>query len=113
MRPVRLRFLSHPYKGVSVSTTATLAQPIPNGQPHTPIPVYENSPTFQMACRQLDAVAEVIDIDKGVLSRLGLPKRAVVVSMPVKMDDGSTEMFIGYRVQHSLTSGPSKGGLRY
>jgi glutamate dehydrogenase (NAD(P)+) len=96
-----------------VTTTATLAEPIPNGQPHTPTPVYESSPTFQMACRQLDAVAEVIDIDKGVLGRLGLPKRAVVVSLPVEMDDGSTDMFIGYRVQHSLTSGPSKGGLRY
>jgi glutamate dehydrogenase (NAD(P)+) len=81
--------------------------------PHTPNPVFENSPTFQMACRQLDAVAEVIDIDKGVLGRMSLPKRAIVVSIPVRMDDGRTEVFTGYRVQHSLTSGPSKGGLRY
>ena len=81
--------------------------------PHTPNPVFENSPTFQMACRQLDAVAEVIDVDKGVLGRLSLPKRAIVVSIPVRMDDGRTEVFTGYRVQHSLTSGPSKGGLRY
>src|SRR5579883_1730377 len=81
--------------------------------PHTPNPVYENSPMFQMACRQLDAVAEVIDIDKGVLQRMSLPKRAIVVSIPVRMDDGRTEVFTGYRVQHSLTSGPSKGGLRY
>jgi glutamate dehydrogenase (NAD(P)+) len=81
--------------------------------PHTPNPVFDNSPTFQMACRQLDAVAEVIDIDKGVLQRMSLPKRAIVVSIPVRMDDGRTEVFTGYRVQHSLTSGPSKGGLRY
>jgi glutamate dehydrogenase (NAD(P)+) len=81
--------------------------------PHTPNPVFENSPTFQMACRQLDAVAEVIDIDKGVLERMSLPKRAMVVSIPVRMDDERTEVFTGYRVQHSLTSGPSKGGLRY
>jgi glutamate dehydrogenase (NAD(P)+) len=81
--------------------------------PHTPNPVYENSPMFQMACRQLDAVAEVIDVDKGVLQRMSLPKRAIVVSIPVRMDDGRTEVFTGYRVQHSLTSGPSKGGLRY
>jgi glutamate dehydrogenase (NAD(P)+) len=66
-----------------------------------------------MACRQLDAVAEVIDVDPGVLNRMALPKRAIVVSIPVRMDDGRTEVFIGYRVQHSLTSGPSKGGLRY
>jgi glutamate dehydrogenase (NAD(P)+) len=81
--------------------------------PHTPNPVFENSPTFQMACRQLDAVAEVIDVDKGVLQRMSLPKRGIVVSIPVRMDDGRTEVFTGYRVQHSLTSGPSKGGLRY
>ncbi len=84
-----------------------------NGHPHTPVPVYENSPTFRMACRQLESVAEVVEIDKGVLCRLALPKRAVVVSIPVRMDDGHTEVFTGYRVQHSLTSGPSKGGLRY
>ena len=42
-----------------------------------------------------------------------MPKRAMVVSVPIRMDDGRTEGFIGFRVQHSLTSGPSKGGLRY
>jgi glutamate dehydrogenase (NAD(P)+) len=77
------------------------------------VSVFDDSPTFQMACRQLEAVAEVIDIDKGVLERMSLPKRALVVSVPVRMDDDQTEMFSGYRVQHSLTSGPSKGGLRY
>ena len=81
--------------------------------PHNPIPVFENSPTFRMACRQLESVAEVIDVDKGVLERLSKPKRALVVSIPIRRDDGSTECFVGYRVQHSLTSGPSKGGLRY
>jgi glutamate dehydrogenase (NAD(P)+) len=98
-----------------VSTASiTVVQPSNNnGHPRNPLAVYENSPTFQMACDQLDAVAGVIEIDKGVLRRLGLPKRAVVVAVPVKMDSGDTEMFIGYRVQHSLTSGPSKGGLRY
>jgi glutamate dehydrogenase (NAD(P)+) len=90
-----------------------MAKPSTNDHPHKPIPVFENSPTFQMACLQLESVADVIEIDRGVLSRLSLPKRAVVVSLPVRMDDNRTEMFIGYRVQHSLTSGPSKGGLRY
>ncbi|GIW80829.1 MAG: glutamate dehydrogenase [Gemmatales bacterium] len=76
--------------------------------------VYERSPMFRMACRQLELAAEHIDIDPGVLERLKLPKRAVLVSIPIRMDsDGRTENFIGYRVQHSLTSGPSKGGLRY
>jgi glutamate dehydrogenase (NAD(P)+) len=55
-----------------------------------------------------------MDLDKDVLERLSKPKRAMVVSIPIRMDsDGRTESFIGFRVQHSLTSGPSKGGLRY
>jgi glutamate dehydrogenase (NAD(P)+) len=73
-----------------------------------------DSPTFRMACQQLEVAAEHIDLDKGVLERLSMPKRAMVVSIPIRMDaDGRTEGFIGYRVQHSLTSGPSKGGLRF
>jgi glutamate dehydrogenase (NAD(P)+) len=84
-----------------------------NDKPLHRFPVFEDAPTFQMACRQLEKVAEVIDIDLGVLERLSKPKRALVVSVPIRMDDGRTESFIGFRVQHSLTSGPSKGGLRY
>jgi glutamate dehydrogenase (NAD(P)+) len=76
-------------------------------------PVFGSSPTFQMACRQLETVADVIDLDEGILERLSMPKRAMVVSIPIRMEDGRTEGFVGYRVQHSLTSGPSKGGLRY
>jgi glutamate dehydrogenase (NAD(P)+) len=84
-----------------------------NDRPHKPIPVFENSPTFQMACRQLEMAAEQIELDRGILERLSKPKRAIVVSVPIELDDGRTEAFVGYRVQHSLTSGPSKGGLRY
>jgi glutamate dehydrogenase (NAD(P)+) len=81
---------------------------------YKPIPVFANSPTFQMACRQLQLVAAHMDLDEGVLERLSVPKRAMVVSIPIRMDsDGRTESFIGFRVQHSLTSGPSKGGLRF
>lgn len=75
--------------------------------------VFDESPTFQMAKRQLESVAQVIDLDPGILQRLSQPKRALVVSVPIRMDNGQTQNFIGYRVQHSLTSGPSKGGLRY
>jgi glutamate dehydrogenase (NAD(P)+) len=66
-----------------------------------------------MARAQLATVAEHSDLDAGVLERLSYPKRSIVVSIPIRMDDGRTESFTGYRVQHSLTSGPSKGGLRY
>jgi glutamate dehydrogenase (NAD(P)+) len=97
---------------VIVFATATiLAQR--NEQPLNPIAPFEQTPTYQMACKQLQSVAEAVDIDPGVLERLAQPKRAMVVSVPIRMDDGRTENFIGYRVQHSLTSGPSKGGLRY
>ena len=100
-------------KEAHVSAPATIVNGT-NEKTHRPIPVFENSPTFQMACRQLDLVAEHMDLDKGVLERLSKPKRAIVVSIPIRMDsDGRTESFIGFCVQHSLTSGPSKGGLRY
>ncbi|MFL5327314.1 MAG: Glu/Leu/Phe/Val family dehydrogenase [Gemmataceae bacterium] len=66
-----------------------------------------------MAIQQLRTVAEHFEIDEGVLERLSKPKRAVIVSVPVRMDNGHTNCFIGFRVQHSLTSGPAKGGLRF
>jgi glutamate dehydrogenase (NAD(P)+) len=76
-------------------------------------PLFDSSPIFRMARQQLAAVADVIEVDPDILDRLSLPKRAMAVSVPVRMDNGQMEVFIGYRVQHSLTSGPSKGGLRY
>src|SRR5262245_10039215 len=85
----------------------------PNGRSYPSFPLFDQSPTFQMARAQLEAVAEITEGDPGILDRLSVPKRAMVVSIPVRMDAGYTEVFIGYRVQHSLTSGPSKGGLRY
>ncbi len=74
---------------------------------------FVSSPTYLMACQQLRNVAREIQLDSGVAERLMLPKRSQIVSVPVRMDDGRTEVFVGYRVQHSLTSGASKGGLRY
>lgn len=80
---------------------------------HSPNSVFESSATFRMALSQLESVAELLKLDRGILQRLSVPKRAMIVSVPVRMDDGVTRIFNGYRVQHSLTSGPSKGGLRY
>lgn len=79
----------------------------------SPLAVLDQSPTYQMAVRQLQSVARVINLDPNILERLSKPKRSLVVAVPIRMDDGSTQTFIGYRVQHSLTSGPAKGGLRY
>jgi glutamate dehydrogenase (NAD(P)+) len=75
--------------------------------------LFEDSPVFQMACRQLESVSEVIDQDRNIVERLFQPKRSLVVSVPIRMDNGRTQNFLGFRVQHSLTSGPAKGGLRY
>jgi glutamate dehydrogenase (NAD(P)+) len=75
--------------------------------------LFSANPVYQMACEQLRTVQSVLDINPGIVERLTVPKRSLVVSCPVRMDDGRTEVFIGYRVQHSLTSGASKGGLRY
>jgi glutamate dehydrogenase (NAD(P)+) len=77
------------------------------------MPVFENSPTYRMACRQVQTVAGYLDLADDVLDWLVQPKRALVVTVPIRMENGRIESFAGYRVQHSLTSGPSKGGLRY
>jgi glutamate dehydrogenase (NAD(P)+) len=70
-------------------------------------------PTFQMACRQFDIVADRLQIPASERERLKFPKRSLTVALPIHMDDGSTKVFPGYRVQHHLTLGPTKGGLRY
>jgi len=66
-----------------------------------------------MACRQFDLVADHLQIPVSERERLKFPKRSLTVALPVHMDDGSTRVFSGYRVQHHLTLGPTKGGLRY
>jgi glutamate dehydrogenase (NAD(P)+) len=74
--------------------------------------IYDH-PTFRMACQQFDLVAEHLEIPEVDRERLKYPKRALTVAVPVRMDDGSMRVFSGYRVQHHLTLGPTKGGLRY
>jgi len=65
------------------------------------------------AQRQFDAAADLLELDPGVRGFLREPQRELAVNFPVRMDDGSVEMFQGYRVQHSLIRGPAKGGIRY
>jgi glutamate dehydrogenase (NAD(P)+) len=68
---------------------------------------------FEIAREQLRRVGSIFDIDANLISVLGNCKRAVEVSIPVHMDDGSTNVFLGYRVTHNIARGPSKGGIRY
>ncbi|HYB75124.1 MAG TPA: Glu/Leu/Phe/Val dehydrogenase [Candidatus Sulfotelmatobacter sp.] len=65
------------------------------------------------AVAQLDAVAPRIRLDPGIHERLRRPQRSLIVSVPTAMDDGRLRVFTGYRVQHSLALGPTKGGIRY
>jgi glutamate dehydrogenase (NAD(P)+) len=74
--------------------------------------IYDH-PTFLMACRQFDLVADHLQIPANERNRLKFPKRSLTVALPVHLDDGSVKVFTGYRVQHHLTLGPTKGGLRY
>ena len=66
-----------------------------------------------MACQQFDLVADYLQIPANDRDRLKYPKRSVSVAIPIHRDDGRTEVFMGYRVQHHLTLGPTKGGIRY
>ena len=72
-----------------------------------------DSPTFQMACRQFDLVADHLEIPETERGRIKYPKRSMTVALPIHCDDGQVRVFSGYRVQHHLTLGPTKGGLRY
>jgi glutamate dehydrogenase (NAD(P)+) len=72
-----------------------------------------DSPVFQMACRQFDLAADAISLPEAIRERTKYPRRCVAVSLPIKRDDGRISVYEGYRVQHNLSTGPSKGGIRF
>src|SRR5512146_1811767 len=72
-----------------------------------------DTPTFRLAVAQFDQAAELMGLDSNLRERLKLPQRSLVVSIPIRMDDGRVEVYTGYRVQHDSSRGPSKGGIRY
>ncbi len=72
-----------------------------------------SGPVFEMAREQFHVIADHLAIPEEERDRLLFPKRAIVVSCPIHMDSGRTEVFTGYRVQHHLTLGPAKGGTRF
>ncbi len=74
---------------------------------------YADGPMFKNTIKILEDAAAVINCDPNVLERIKRPKRAIIVSVPVRMDDYRVKVFTGYRVQHSSTLGPYKGGIRY
>lgn len=72
-----------------------------------------SGPVFEMARTQFGTIADYLGIPHDERERLLLPKRALTVSCPIHRDDGSIAVFQGYRVQHHLTLGPTKGGTRF
>src|SRR5665213_1761300 len=72
----------------------------------------ETNPWEAQAAR-FDDAAQRLNLDAGIWKVLRYPSREIIVHIPVGMDDGSIEVFTGYRVQHSMARGPGKGGIRY
>ncbi len=68
---------------------------------------------FKMAADQFDRAADFLNLEESIRERCKWPKRLITVTVPVRLDDGRTEVFFGHRVQHHLSRGPVKGGLRY
>jgi glutamate dehydrogenase (NAD(P)+) len=72
-----------------------------------------DSDVFRMACRQFDKAADAINLPEAMRDRTKYPRRCMAVALPIRRDNGTVVVFEGYRVQHSLSTGPSKGGLRF
>ena len=68
---------------------------------------------FAVAQSQFDSAAEAMGLDPAMREILRVPQRELIVNFPVRMDNGTVQVFTGYRVQHNITRGPAKGGLRY
>ncbi len=75
--------------------------------------IWEDSELFQESAKGVIKAAEELGLSDELIDRLIQPRRALVVTLPVRMDNGDVRFFDGYRVQHSMTLGPAKGGIRY
>ncbi len=72
-----------------------------------------DGPIFGAMLQEFDGAARILDLEPGIWKILTHPKRQIIVSCPVQMDNGQIEVFTGYRVQYNITLGPAKGGIRY
>src|SRR5581483_10496571 len=68
---------------------------------------------YEAALAQYRKAAEMLELPQGLYAILGQPKRELTVNFPVRMDNGEVKMFRGYRVQHNMSRGPAKGGIRF
>lgn len=72
-----------------------------------------NNNSFEMAMQNFDMAADKLGLTENMRSRIKHPQRSLIVSVPVRLDNGSIKRFEGFRVQHSTMMGPAKGGVRY
>lgn len=75
--------------------------------------LWDSSDLYRNAVTELQSAATTMKLDPNIAERLKVPKRAMIVSVPIRLDDGSIRCFEGYRVQHNMTLGPGKGGIRF
>ena len=80
---------------------------------HGPSAPEWDTPLYKQALTQFERAVSEAEIPEWVAERLRTPERAVILSLPVRMDDGAVRSFAAYRVQHSSILGPTKGGVRY
>ena len=76
------------------------------------MPTTEGS-LFDDMLQEFDGAARILNLEPGIWKILTHPKRQIIVSCPVQMDNGEIEVFTGFRVQYNITLGPAKGGIRY
>ena len=76
-------------------------------------PLEWDTPLFLMARAQFEQALPHAEVSPMVAERLSFPERALIMSVPLRRDDGTWQVFAGYRVQHSTVLGPTKGGIRY
>src|SRR3954454_480593 len=80
---------------------------------HEPGQLEWDTPLYQQARTQLEHALELAEVPDFVSTRLRHPERAIILTLPVRLDDGNFVSFPAYRVQHSSVLGPTKGGIRY
>jgi glutamate dehydrogenase (NAD(P)+) len=100
-----------PFVGTGHRYTRRAVASPPEALAHAPLEW--DTPLYRMAVAQFDQAAPTAGISDDVAERLRYPERSIIVSVPVRMDDGRRVVFPGYRVQHSSILGPTKGGIRY
>src|ERR1051325_3113519 len=78
-----------------------------------PAPIIDKDNPLESMMQRFDRAAEILKLEPGIYEYLKTPTKSVIVSIPIQMNDGSVQVFEGYRVIHNDILGPSKGGIRY